>query len=78
MYVRPGESKGCVGCHEQPDTASESDREFPLALLNRPAAALPTGDQFRYRAKAWFKGHLPDEHEERQRTVQSISLFGRP
>ncbi|MDZ7616507.1 MAG: HEAT repeat domain-containing protein, partial [Patescibacteria group bacterium] len=50
MYVRPGESKGCVGCHEQPDTASESDREFPLALLNRPVATLPTGDdQFRYR-----------------------------
>jgi hypothetical protein len=40
---------------------------------------LPTGDdQFRYRAKAWFKGHLPDEREERQRTVQSITLFGRP
>ncbi len=79
MNVRPGESKGCVGCHELPDTASDLHREFPLALLNRPPAALPTGDDhFRYRAKAWFKGHLPDEREERQRTVQSISLFGRP
>lgn len=79
MYVRPGERKGCVGCHEQPDTASDLHRQFPLALLDRPPAALPTGDDhFRYRAKAWFKGHLPDEREERQRTVQSISLFGRP
>ncbi len=79
MYVRPGERKGCVGCHEQPDTAADAHRAFPLALLNRPPAALPTGhDQFRYRAKAWFKGHLPDEREERQRTVQSITLFGRP
>ncbi len=78
MVVRPGESKGCVGCHERPETAADAHREFPLALLTRPPAALPTGDdQFRYRAKAWFKGHLPDEREERQRTVQSITLFGR-
>jgi HEAT repeat protein len=79
MYVRPGENKGCVGCHEPPDTAPNMYHEFPLATFGRPPAALPTGDdQFRYRAKAWFKGHLPDEREERQRTVQSISLFGRP
>jgi HEAT repeat protein len=79
MYVRPGESKGCVGCHERPDTGADLQRKFPLAALGRPPALLPTGDdQFRYRAKAWFKGHLPDEREERQRTVQSITLFGRP
>lgn len=79
MYVRPGERKGCVGCHESPDTAAEPGRQFPLALLGRGPALLPTGDdQFRYRAKAWFKGHLPDEREERQRTVQSVTLFGRP
>jgi hypothetical protein len=41
--------------------------------------AVPDGpDQFRYRAKIWFKGHTPDEREERQRTVQSINWFGRP
>ncbi len=78
MYVRPGESKGCIGCHEPPDTAAEWSGEFPLALSNAPIPTLPTGhEQFRYRAKAWYKGDLPDEREERQRTVQSITLFGR-
>jgi HEAT repeat protein len=79
MYVRPGERKGCIGCHESPDTTTASHQPLPLALSRHPARVLPTGDsQFRYRAKAWFKGHLPDEREERQRTVQSITLFGRP
>ena len=41
--------------------------------------AVPDGpDQFRYCAKIWFKGHTPDEREERQRTVHSINWFGRP
>ncbi len=79
MYTRPGESKGCVGCHEQPETTADLHGELPAALLSRPPATLPTGDgQFRYRAKAWTNYDLCDEREERQRTVQSISLFGRP
>lgn len=79
MYVRPGESKGCIGCHEPPDTTTGPHQSLPLALSSHPPRLLPTGDdQFRYRAKAWFKGHLPDEREQRQRTVQSITLFGRP
>ncbi len=78
MYTRPGESKGCVGCHEQSETTADLQGDFPLALLSRPLAALPTGDeQFRYRAKAWTNYELCDEREERERTLQSISLFGR-
>ena len=30
-----------------------------------------------YRAKAWFKGHLPAEIEERTRTVRAVNLLGR-
>jgi len=83
MHLRPGEAKGCVGCHESPQaTPVES---VPLAPANLPVfqsgsvpRALPDGpDQFRYRAKMWFKGHTPDEREQRQRTVQSINWFGR-
>ncbi len=57
---------------------------MPLASLpvfngGHVPRAVPDGpDQFRYRAKIWFKGHTPDEREERQRTVQSINWFGRP
>ncbi len=35
------------------------------------------GDEFTYRAKPWFKGHLPDEIEERTRTVRAVNLLGR-
>jgi hypothetical protein len=38
---------------------------------------LPTGGEFTYRAKAWLKGALPDEAEERNRTVRAVSLMGR-
>jgi hypothetical protein len=38
---------------------------------------LPNGHQFKYRAKAWFKGHLPPEIEERTRTVRAVNLLAR-
>jgi hypothetical protein len=77
IYVRPGEQKGCVGCHARPDMASVDPGHFPRAVQAPALRLLPTGQEFRYRAKVWFKGHLPDEREERQRTVQSITWFGR-
>ena len=38
---------------------------------------LPHGNEFTYRAKAWCKGHLPPEIEERTRTVRAVNLLGR-
>ncbi len=75
MYPRPGETKSCVGCHEKPHTTTRGND--PLASHYPPAKFLPTGDQFRYRAKAWFKGHLPPEIEARTRTVRAVSLLAR-
>lgn len=85
MHVRPGEVKGCIGCHEPTDAAPPAGvhpvtgRPYRSAFQHGPPQrALPEGDRpFQYRAKVWFKGHLPDEREERQRTVQAISEFGR-
>ncbi len=76
MYARPGETKSCVGCHELPDTTpvtvpgAQSARTAPLKCL-------PTGGEFSYRAKAWRKGTLPAEAEERTRTVRAVNLPGR-
>jgi hypothetical protein len=36
----------------------------------------PDGDESTYRAKAWLKGTLPDETEERARVVRAINLIG--
>jgi hypothetical protein len=75
INIRPGETKSCAGCHEKPHTA-------PLALgaqaaLYAPLKLLPNGYEFRYRAKAWFKGSLPGDLEERTRTVHAVNLMAR-
>ena len=76
MYARPGETRSCIGCHETSDTAQLSSR-FPAAATVPPVKCLPTGGEFSYRAKAWLKGILPDECEERTRTVRAVNLIGR-
>jgi len=75
IYPRPGETKSCVGCHEHPHTTSRGND--PIAAHYRPLRFLPNGDEFKYRAKAWFKGHLPPEIEERTRTVRAVNLLAR-
>lgn len=76
IYARPGETKSCVGCHENPHTASGTGGR-PLALRSPPLRFYPTGREFSYRAKAWMKGSLPSEVEERTRTVRAVTLLGR-
>lgn len=75
IYTRPGEQKSCVGCHEDPHATPKAT--LPRKALGRPIDFLPQPDNFKYRAKAWFKGHLPAIIEERTRTVRSVNLFGR-
>jgi hypothetical protein len=75
IYPRPGETKSCVGCHENPHS-SPVGRD-PLASHQPPLEFLARGDEFLYRAKAWFKGSLPPEIEERTRTVRAVNLLGR-
>ncbi|MFH1920481.1 MAG: hypothetical protein ABIP48_11425, partial [Planctomycetota bacterium] len=75
IYPRPGETKSCVGCHENRHTTTRGND--PIASHYPPLAFLPSGDEFTYRAKAWFKGHLPPEIDERTRTVRAVNLLGR-
>jgi hypothetical protein len=75
IYPRAGETKSCIGCHENPHSTPRSVN--PLALRHPPLKFLPNGDEFNYRAKAWMKGYLPPEVEERTRTVRAVNLLGR-
>lgn len=77
MYARPGETRGCVGCHEMPDSTPAMHQALPLSTEYPAIPCLPTGDEFSYRAKVWQKGELGDEAEERTRTVNAINLPGR-
>jgi hypothetical protein len=76
MYARPGETRSCVGCHEHRDTTLVPDH-FASSAKVQPVKMLPAGGEFSYLAKAWMKGWLPDEMEERTRTVRAINLIGR-
>ena len=76
IYARPGETKSCVGCHESPHSGTRRQRSAGRPLSSR-SRSCPRGDEFNYRAKAWFKGRLPPEIEERTRTVHAVNLIGR-
>ncbi|MBW8041709.1 MAG: hypothetical protein FVQ85_17165 [Planctomycetes bacterium] len=76
MYARPGETRSCIGCHEQRDGTHLPSHFSPTARI-KPVKVLPSGDEFSYRAKAWLKGSLPDEAEARTRTVRAVNLIGR-
>jgi HEAT repeat protein len=80
MNARPGERKGCVGCHEPPDIPAPVRPSACMKILGSGSVprALPGGEPFSYHAKVWFKGSLPDEREERQRTVQAANWLARP
>ncbi len=71
---RPGETRSCVGCHEHPHLAPRGTD--PLATHQAPLDFLPIGTEFTYRAKAWFKGHLPPEIEERHAHGASSEFVG--
>jgi hypothetical protein len=75
IYARPGETKSCVGCHEHPHGTTRAG--IGQALRAAPLKFLPRDDNFTYRAKAWFKGHLPSEIEERTRTIRAVNLLAR-
>jgi HEAT repeat protein len=78
MPVRPGETRSCAGCHERPDTAPlAATAPFPQAVVHGFESCLPVGGEFTYRAKLWQKGVLPDQGEERTRTVRAVNLLGR-
>ena len=76
MYARPGETRSCVGCHEQRDEATLPNHIAPT-VKREPVKVLPTGGEFSYLAKSWIKGWAPDEIEERTRTVHAINLIAR-
>ena len=76
MYARSGETRACIGCHESPDVTLAPEHTARASLVP-PVKTLPTGGEFSYRAKTWIKGMLPDEIEERARTVRAVNLIGR-
>jgi HEAT repeat protein len=77
MHLRPGENRGCMGCHEEPDVSPQATGSYMQAASQPPVPCLPHPNNFRYRGKIWFKGYVRRHDEERMRTVNSTTLLGR-
>ncbi len=77
MHLRPGENRGCMGCHEEPDVSPQATGSYIQAAGQPAIPCLPHPDNFRYRGKIWFKGYVRRHDEERMRTVNSTTLLGR-
>jgi len=78
IYVRPGETRGCTGCHENPQTAA-LPVPFPRATQVPPLRILPIGHEFEYEARPWRRNDpiVLDSIEERLRTVLSLEMLSR-
>jgi HEAT repeat protein len=77
MHLQPGENRGCMGCHEEPDASPQVTGRFMQAASQPPLSCLPHPDNFRYRGNIWFKCYVRRHDEERMRTVNSTTLLGR-
>lgn len=73
IYVRPGERRGCVGCHHSRQSAPLSDETVPLALRTRPLRLLGHGQPHRFRGNNAAVTGLMEMQFDRYREVAGIN-----
>jgi HEAT repeat protein len=76
IFVRPGETRSCIGCHEPRGVAPPSvDRRIQAAKA-RPAKLVGRGKPYRFRGQnPWVNG-LMDMQFERIREIASVGQRG--
>ncbi|MBI4585131.1 MAG: HEAT repeat domain-containing protein [Planctomycetes bacterium] len=72
IYVRPGETRGCVGCHAPRQAAPRSGTEGIQALRARPAKLLGRGEPHRFRGNNAAVTGLMELQFDRYREVAGI------
>jgi len=77
IYVRPGERRTCVGCHEPRLRAPEAAGSA-LAVHSEPLALLGQGRAHRYRGNNPANGGVLNLQLDRFREVASIDLYSEP
>lgn len=73
IYVRPGETRGCVGCHQPRQGASPADATTPQALQSRPLKLFDQGDSPRFRGNNAAVTGLMELQFDRYREVAGIN-----
>ena len=73
IYVRPGERRGCVGCHQTRQAAPIPTGPLPLALGTRPLQLLGRGEPHRFRGNNAAVTGLMELQIDRYREVAGIN-----
>ncbi|MFV1967241.1 MAG: HEAT repeat domain-containing protein, partial [Pirellulaceae bacterium] len=76
IYVRPGERRGCVGCHAGPTRASSPVGSHATTL--RALRLTGDGIPLRYKANALAHGGVTGSSLDRIRETKSINLYPYP
>ncbi len=74
IYVRPGERRGCVGCHQTRQATPVSHGALPMALGTHPLKLLGLGDPHRFRGNNAAVTGMMELQIDRYREVASINL----
>lgn len=77
MQLRPGENRGCMGCHEPYDVSPPVRHNYLYAALHPAQRCVPDGPTFEFRGKMWYKGTVRRNDWERLRSVNSTTFIGR-
>ncbi len=75
IYVRPGEKRSCVGCHEPRRTAPPVDSRLAEAQLAKPLRLLDRGGLHRWRGNNSGVSGMMDLQFERFRETASLNLY---
>ncbi len=78
IYVRPGEKRGCVGCHHDRQATPLHAGLMPQALKTRPLRLLDEGEPHRYRGNNAAVTGMMELQFDRYREVAGINRHGRP
>ena len=73
IFVRGGESRGCVGCHAVRQTAPPTVRSVPLATRNSPLRLTDAGDPHRFRGNNPAVTGLTELQFDRFREVAGLN-----
>lgn len=73
IYVRPGEHRGCIGCHHERRLAPSSLAQTPQALQTRPLKLLGQGRPHRFRGNNAAVTGLMELQFDRYREVAGLN-----
>ncbi len=77
IFVRPGETRSCIGCHHPRQAVPPTGSAMPQAALAEPLKALGQGEAHRFRGNNAAVTGLMNVQADRFREAASLNLRGR-